>query len=142
VEPLPGSENVCSAMVSDLTFRCTTTGLGDTSFIFEKISVPGPDIRFRHSRYTPTIPNQNLNETRLDDEIRAGNLLRSDSEECVDVLRNNVSDYCYTTSLVVLPTDRTLCGVVVCRTVFNTGSGDQPYDFGRAIIGRSKSLPK
>lgn len=140
VEPLPGSKNVCSALESDLTFRCTTTGRGDTLLIlnFERISVP--ELRFRHSRYTPTTPNQNENQTRLDNEVRGGNLLRSDSKDCFDTLRSNVSDYCYTTSLVVLPTSRTLCGVVVCRTVFNNGTGDQPYNFGRVIIARSKLL--
>ena len=138
LEPPPGSKNVCSALGSDLTFRCTTTGRGDTLLTFERISVP--EFRFRHSRYTSTTPNQNENQTRLNNEIRGGNLLRSDSKDCFDILRNNVSDYCYTTSLVVLPTSRTLCGVVVCRTVFNNGTGDQPHNFGRAVIARSKLL--
>ena len=135
MEPPPESENVC--LGSSLTFRCTTTGRGDTLLRFERISVP--EFRFRHSRYMPTTPNQNENQTRLDDEVRAGDLLRSDSMECVDRLRD-IMDYCYTTSLVILATDRTRCGVVVCRTVFNNGTDDQPYDFGRAIIARSKLL--
>lgn len=140
VEPQPGSESVC--LRSDLTYRCTTTGRGDTllSFTFERISVP--EFRFRHSRYTNTTPNQDDNDTRLDDKVRAGNLLRSDSMECVDTLRGDtVMDYCYTTSLIVtLATNITTCGEVVCRTVFNDGTGDQPYDVGRAVIARSKLL--
>ena len=120
-------------------FRCTTTGLGDTLLTFEELPVPVGEFRFRHSRYTPTTPNQNENDTRLDDKIRAGDLLQSDSMDCNDSLRG-MMDFCYTTSLVITPASTTLCGVVVCRTAFNNGSGDQPHDFGRAVIARSKLL--
>ena len=137
MDPPPGSENIC--LGSDLTFRCNTTGLGDTLLIFEELSESVDEFRFRHSIYTPTTPNQNQNDTRLGGKIRAGDLLRSNTMECNDTLRG-VMDYCYTTSLVIIPTNTTLCGVVVCRTVFNNGSGDQLHDFGRAVIVRSKLL--
>ena len=137
MDPPPGSENVCLA--SDLTFRCTTTGRGDTLLIFKTVSESVSEFRFRHSTYMPTTPNQNQNDTRLNGKIRAGDLLQSDSMDCNDTLRG-VMDFCYTTSLVITPTNTTLCGIVVCRTVFNNGSGDQPHDFGRDVTARSKLL--
>lgn len=135
LEPPPGSDDVC--LRSDLTFRCTTTGRGDTKLMFEGISVSVPAFRFRHALYNLDTPNQENNDNRLDGDLRAGNLSRrSDRDNCFNS-QHNTSD-CYTTSLVVRLTDRTMCGVIICSTIFNNGTEDIPSTFGNTTIARSE----
>ena len=134
VNPPRGNENECSE--SELTFRCTTTGKGTTVLSFEEISVPKSE--FRHSRYTSDSPNQNDNKDYFDGEIRVGNLSLSNSEQCFNS-RHNSSD-CYTTSLVVRISNRTMCGIIVCRTIFTSETGqEESEEFGRDCIVRCKS---
>ena len=135
VEPRPGSDDVCSE--SELIFRCTTTGRGDTELRFGDTQVPISEFRFRHSRYRTETPNQDENETRLDGKVMAGDLLRSASEGCFDMLRNT-TDFCYTTSLVIRITDRIRCGTIVCSNIFNNGTDEVTTLFGSAVIARSK----
>lgn len=136
VEPPPGSRGVC--LESGLTFRCTTTGRGETELRFEALSssVTPQEFLYRHSQYTPA-PGTANEETRLDGELMAGNLSRSASEECFDGQRNIV-DFCYTTLLVISATNSTLCGSIICTTIFYNGTADVLVEFGRLVIARSE----
>ena len=112
-----------------IRFRCDSTGSGRTLL---RIHNPSDETSFdfSHSEYER---GANTNESRLGGDITAGNLSRSTSLECLDM-----TDYCYTTFVVVRLTERTLCRVITCMTTFRNGSDIIETDFGNVTVTRSK----
>ena len=126
---LTGSGDECSDSV--LFFSCITTGRGATELTLD--SSDTPLFEFPHGQYED---GADVIETRLSGDITAGNLSRSTDLECFDTL-NNVMDYCYTTKIVVLLTERTRCRTIRCRTRVRT-TMDELMEFGNSSLTRSK----
>ena len=91
-------------------------------------------LNFRHSQF---LISSGANKSLLGGEVTAGNLSRSDGEDCNSEYRGQ--DYCYTVSVAVALTQRTICKTLECitRVTLNNGS-DVNTSFGVAALGRSK----
>ena len=126
-----GSRDVCSKLV--LSYICVTAGRGDTEVTLDNESFPTP-LRFPHSMYEH---GANVNQSSLDGDVTAGNLSRSQTEECFDELANSTS-YCYTTVIRIRLTDQTWCKTIGCRTRFFIDGEDKLTEFGNATIARGK----
>ena len=115
-----------------IQFKCNTTGIGRTSLTLDTSS--DPFFSVSHAEY-----NDNIEPLRyLGDDIIVGNLSRSTDQDCFDQ-RNNRTDFCYTTMVVIRLTEQILCRVITCMTTeFRVGSGNIETDYGNATITRSK----
>lgn len=124
---LQATKNTTTCLQS---FACVTTGGGETLLTF------GSDqpLNFRHSQYTSS---PNANRSLLNGEVTAGNLSRSDGEDCNSEHRGQ--DYCYTVYVAVVLSPSTICKTLECvtRVTLNNGS-DVETPFGSATAGRSK----
>lgn len=128
---LPGGEGACSDTV--LMYICVTTGRGATELTLDSSDVLL--FEFPHGQYGN---GASVSETRLAGNIIAGNLSRSADMDCFDTL-NNVTDYCYTTRIVVHLTERTRCRTITCQTRVRV-TVDKVINFGNSNLTRSKLI--
>ena len=108
-----------------IQLRCDSTGSGRTLLRILNSSDETP-FDFSHSEYEG---GASTNESRLGGDVTAGSLSRSTTRECLDM-----TDYCYTTFVVVRLTERTLCRVITCMTTFRNGSDVIETDFGNVTV--------
>ena len=128
---LPGSRDKCSDLV--LMYTCVTTGRGATELTLSGDLSDTTPFEFLHSQYET---GADVNETRLDGNVIAGNLSRSADKDCFDIL-DGVMDYCYITRIVVRLTERTRCRTITCQTRVRIGDMDVVTEFGNASLTRS-----
>ena len=93
-----------------------------------------PDLEFPHGQYAS---GANVNQSSLGGTVIAGNLSRSQTEECFDELNNSTS-YCYKTVIQIHLTEQTRCRTIGCRTRFRIGGEDKLVDFGSATVTRGE----
>ena len=89
---------------------------------------------FPHGLYATV---DGANENRSSGDVTAGNLSRSETENCFDE-RTKSPSYCYTTVIKVRLTEQTRCRIIGCRTRFRiTIDGeDKLVYFGNATLAR------
>ena len=126
---LPGSGDECSDSV--LMYTCVTTGRGATELTLD--SSDTPLVVFLHSQYAN---GATVNESRLNGDVVARILSRSADRDCFDIL-DNVTDYCYSMSIIVHLTERTRCKTMTCQTRVRIDMNIVTL-FGNASLIRSK----
>ena len=114
-----------------LTYTCYTAGRGATEVTLNNETVQG--LEFSHSRYAD---GSTVNQSSPDGSINAGNLARSQTQECSDELANGSASFCYKTVINIRLTDQTRCQMIGCRTRFRISGVDEFVYYGNAIIAR------
>ena len=128
---LSQSSDTCSEQI--LTYTCVTAGRGATEVTLDNITIQ--DLEFSHSLYADgsNVPDR----SSPDGAVTAGNLSRSQAEDCLDELDNSTS-YCFMTVIKVRLTDQTRCRTIGCRTRFRIDGVDRLVDYGNATVTRGK----
>jgi hypothetical protein len=93
------------------------------------------DLEFSHSRYAS---GSGVNQSSSDGSINAGNLSRSETQQCSDELANGSASFCYKTVINVHITDQTRCRMIGCRTRFRVDGVDKLVYYGSETIARRK----
>lgn len=128
---LRSGSDICTKQV--LTYSCITAGRGATEVTLDNETLS--DLEFPHGQY---IDGSAVNQSNSPyGDVVAGNLSRSQTEECPDKLANSTS-YCYRTMIQVHLNERTRCRSIGCRTRFRIGGEDKLVDFGNAILTRGE----
>ena len=98
----------------------------------DNITIQG--FEFSHSRYAEP-DGSRVNQSSPDGDITAGNLSRSQTQQCFDELANSAS-YCYMTVIKVHLAEKTRCRTIGCRTRFRSDGVDRLVDYGNATVTR------
>jgi hypothetical protein len=93
------------------------------------------DLEFSHSIYEG---GSSENRSSPDGSINAGNLSRSQTQQCSDELANGSASFCYKTVINVHLTDQTRCRMIGCRTRFRIDGVDRFVYYGNEAIARRK----
>ena len=123
---LPDSGDGCPDFIQ---FQCISTGRGSASMTLS----PSREPFFSESHAAYADPFEPLSLLNGDIEIQS--LSRSTDEECFDEL-DNITDYCFTLTMLVQYTEQTMCRDIMCMTILRDGSNESITVFGNVTVSR------